>query len=277
MFSLNKTKEALKRQSLLLTDKNFAESADIRYWRDMPINKKESVNIDSSKLVDGKINIGDAYKRKDIQSIEIIEKKIGNLNLEINAHDWSTPLELAIEAICPLPVIKLLIKKGANPIGNPRNYLHMVFKNYWGKQYRRERNEVLKFLLKNGADPNLPKDKNDRSTPDLLIELFLGNLHEYHPGQRVHVETAKLLVKHGADPFILTESGHSLMHLTSPYIENIEYLLELGLALNQRSPIGVTPLKWWLEQKEDYLKYKLMSLDDFKKGIEYARSKGAVE
>lgn len=86
--------------------------------------------------------------------------------------------------------------------------------------------EIAKFMLENGANPNL-RDKFHDST---AVHDFTDN----------HLIT-KLLVKHGADVKAVTRTGASVLHFL-PNIKTAEFLLEHGAQINWSDSPGETAL-----------------------------------
>ena len=126
------------------------------------------------------------------------------------------------------------VKNAANYIGDintkssyDSTALHIACKN--SKRFSFE--EMVEFLLRNGADPNA-KD-NDDWTP----------LHHavYDPNNTGSLEIVDLLLRNGADPNIKNDSGRTPLHFTSS-LKIVELLLQSGADLNIKDIYGWTPL-----------------------------------
>lgn len=110
-------------------------------------------------------------------------------------------------------------------------------KHIFDYEANQNRLEIIRFLLSNGANPNL-QDKNQK-TP----------LHIACEKKEVDEKLVRLLLENGADPNIETDDGLTpLYFLTSNLYginkEAIELLLIHGANPNQKNKQGDAPLHW---------------------------------
>ena len=138
---------------------------------------------------------------------------------------------------------KYLSEKGCEALSeiNDKNSikwtaLHIACRNSAKGQF--STNEMVEFLLKHGADPNV-KD-NYGYTP----------LHHasWYSNSESSLETVESLLRNGADPNAKDICGWTPLHWTSKYsnklssLETVEFLIRNGANPNASTIIGCTPL-----------------------------------
>lgn len=141
-----------------------------------------------------------------------------------------------------------------------------------GQAIQFQRKDVVKVLLENGADPNMP---GNRAVPAMYYAAELGDLETVQllldngatPSpptacqtvdqaylafacQRGHIDTVKALVKAGAivDQRVNHEAGDTPLYVAAKHnkADIVEYLISVGADVNaskqKGNPIGLTPL-----------------------------------
>ncbi|MCE5187042.1 MAG: ankyrin repeat domain-containing protein [Planctomycetaceae bacterium] len=144
------------------------------------------------------------------------------------------------------PLINLLLERGAdiNQLDSNANFANTIGIEGWGHTvgFAAGRSvihyavaagteEMLDFLLQKGADINLGD-----------IERGEGPIFTAHAAHRP--EMLRKLFKAGADFKHADKNGDTLMHLMARYgrIDDLKFLLELGVPIDIKNPSGATPL-----------------------------------
>jgi ankyrin repeat protein len=119
--------------------------------------------------------------------------------------------------------------------------------------------EYIKFLLDHGANPNLQARDNTLTRTIFTMQWFIeaGATPFVRAAQSSDLELLKLLVAHGADPFLRTDHGDTALtaasgvgwvdgvtyeHSPKENVETVKFLLELGLDPDAANADGRTSL-----------------------------------
>ena len=174
----------------------------------------------------------------------------------------------AIHHWISIPVAKLLLDAGADI--NALTTVHSG-ETPLVLQVRRGSVDAVRFLLEQGADPNLRPQTHmpSESMPDLLKLLMehgwdiqRGNqlLHDANHG---HAKRILVWLEHGVDPNVCDEHGATALHILAAKgigREAIQALVDNGADINRRDDNGDTPLDLALKAEKHIVAKELVVL-----------------
>ena len=190
---------------------------------------------------------------------------------QVSGGEHSTPLVIAI-ANGHYDVGKLLLDRGANPnIANVDGLtplfatINMQYApvswapNPLTDQEKVTHLELMKALLEHGALPNARLQKKLWFSPSSHNQQWInpaGATAFWRAAQSTDVAAMRLLVQHGADPKIATNSGTTALMVAAglgwagnfsqthadTWMDSVKYCVELGLDVNAADAQGYTPL-----------------------------------
>ena len=151
---------------------------------------------------------------------------------DINKGDVTPLFYACLNPYCPIDIIELLIKKGADP--NQRclvhdSYVTLLYRLIY--HYEKDLYHVIKYLLENGADPNKPaKDNENSQTP------IYEAVRQFHKNQSIYFQLISLLLEKGANPNVIynEESPLTLAIHKHKNFELIKLLIKYGADVNEK-------------------------------------------
>ncbi|HEY7389001.1 MAG TPA: ankyrin repeat domain-containing protein [Bryobacteraceae bacterium] len=163
--------------------------------------------------------------------------------------------DVPFDGLDPLPLIKKLLEKGANPNAKadtvPYNGLY-VFDGSWinfdgQTSFIRAALagdvEVMRLLLENGADPNIATVEGTTALMAAAGMNWVSN-QTYNHGEAAYLEAIKLCLAHGANINAANSLGFTALHAAAArgWESVIQLLVDNGARMDIKDVAGRTPL-----------------------------------
>jgi ankyrin repeat protein len=164
--------------------------------------------------------------------------------------------DIPFDGVDPLPLIKALLKKGADPNARaetiPYNGLY-VFDGSWinfdgQTSFIRAALagdvDVMRVLLESGADPNIRTVEGTSALMAASGMNWVANQSTYNHGEAAYLEAIKLCLEHGADINAANSLGFTALHAAAARAPEsiIQLLVDSGARMDAKDIAGRTPL-----------------------------------
>ena len=236
----------------------------------IPVKKGDETVTGGNSFMGGMTALLFAARDGNLDAVRALLEAKAGVN-QVSGGERSSPLVIAI-ANGHYEVGQLLLDHGANPnIANIDGLtplyaaINMQYApvswapNPLTGQEKITHLDLMKALLEHGADPNAKLNKKLWFSPSSHNQLWVnpvGATPFWRAAQATDVAAMHLLVAHGADPRIATNSGTTPLMVASglgwagnfsqtnadTWMDSVKYCVDLGLDVNAADAQGYTPL-----------------------------------